>query len=104
MVAVVFWGLLIPFFVSSLGTICVFFLKRSLGDRVSESDQLLFWRHGSRIHSEFANPRYGAVRLGGDLGLSTDGHWFWGRYSFSAWAGSSDPGDVSGGTLQCGGH
>lgn len=82
MVAVVFWGLLTPFFVSSLGAVCVFFLKRSLGDWVPGSDQLRFWRHGSRIHSESANPRYGAVRLGGDLGLSVGGHRFLGPVFF----------------------
>ncbi len=82
MVAVVFWGLLTPFFVSSLGAVCVFFLKRSLGDWVPGSDQLRFWRHGSRIHSESANPRCGAVRLGGDLGLSVGGHRFLGPVFF----------------------
>ena len=32
--AMVFWGLLTPFFGTSLGAACVFFLKKGLGDRV----------------------------------------------------------------------
>ena len=33
----VFWGILIPFFGTALGSACVFFMKRSLGDLVQRS-------------------------------------------------------------------
>ena len=32
-----FWGILIPFFGTSLGAACVFFMRRALGDLVQRS-------------------------------------------------------------------
>ena len=67
------WGLLVPLLGTSLGAACVFFLKKGLGDRVQRgAHRLCLWRYGGCIHLEPADPRHGAVRWGGRLGLSAN--------------------------------
>ena len=58
----VFWGLLAPFWGTSLGAACVFFLKAGFGgsrcSRGSLTSPPVSW---CRVHLEPADPRYGAV-------------------------------------------
>ena len=89
--AMVFWGLLTPFFGTSLGAACVFFLKKGLGGSgAAWTDRLFLRRYGGCVHLESADPRHGAVRRGGD-GLPAGGYRLLGWYPLSFGTGSSDP-------------
>ena len=88
----VIYGLLIPFVGTSLGSACVFFLKKGLGDRVQRG--LTGFASGVMVAASIWSlliPAMDQSAGGRDLGLPAGGHWLLGWYSLSAGVGSSDP-------------
>ena len=54
-----FLGIMIPFLGTTLGSACVFFMKKSLGDLVQRSlAGLCRRRDGGSVHLELADPRH----------------------------------------------
>ena len=87
----VIYGLLIPFVGTSLGSACVFFLKKGLGDRVQRGlTGFASGVHGCCVYLEPADSCYGSILRGGFFGLSASGHWLLGWHPLSAGVRSSD--------------
>ena len=91
--AMVFWGLLTPFFGTSLGAACVFFLKKGLGDRVQRG--LTGFSSGVMVAASIWSLLIPAMEqsagAGGGDGLPAGGYRLLGWYPLSFGTGSSDP-------------
>ena len=57
-----FYGILIPFLGTSLGAACVFFMKKSLSDRVQRSLTGFAAGDGGGFGMELIDPRHRAIR------------------------------------------
>ena len=89
METLVIYGLLIPFVGTSLGSACVFFLKKGLGDRVQRG--LTGFASGVMVAASIWSLLIPAIdQSSGFFGLSASGHWLLGWHPLSAGVRSSD--------------
>lgn len=72
-----FYGILIPFLGTSLGSACVFLVKNGLSDRLSRIfTGFAAGRHDRRLRMESSDPVDGAVRFHGKAILPPGAHRF----------------------------
>ena len=71
--------------------LCILLEKGSGGSGAARTDRFCLRRYGCCVHLEPADPRHGAVRRGGRMGIPAGGHRLLGWYPISFGTGSSDP-------------